>query len=309
MNRCPITYQEIADGARYSTEGLRRLSRRLKELKDLPYSAEDQRREAVARASKMSIQGVQPKLSAKIDVAGETFALVDTGGEYILKPQNQYPELPQNEDLTMRLAGSAGIEVPLHGLIYSNDGSLTYFIKRFDRSGRNRKIHVEDFAQLSGKTRDTKYNSSMEQVASVIDRFMTFPAIEKMKLFRLTVFNFLVGNEDMHLKNFSVISRDETLELSPAYDLVNTTIALRNPTEESALSIDGKKSNLNRRLLAQYYGIERLGLTADVVDDILHKLTSLAAMWESEIRISFLSEAMKKMYLELVVSRVQRLLG
>ena len=308
MNRCPITYEEIAGGAKYSTEGLRRLSRRLKGLQDLPYSAEDQRREAFARASKMSIQGVQPKLSAKLDVASETFELVDTGGEYILKPQNQYPELPQNEDLTMRLASSAGIEVPLHGLIYSNDGSLTYIIKRFDRSGRSGKLHVEDFAQLSGRTRDTKYDSSMEQVASVIDRFMTFPAIEKVKLFRLTVFNFLAGNEDMHLKNFSVIMRDEKLELSPAYDLVNTTIALRNAVEESALSINGKKSNLSRRLLAQYYGMERLGLTAEVVEDILQELTSHAAAWANEIRMSFLSEAMKARYAELISSRLRRLL-
>jgi serine/threonine-protein kinase HipA len=309
MTRCPITYEEIADGARYSAGGLKRLSRRLKGLQDLPYSAEDQRREAVARASKMSIQGVQPKLSAKLDAASETFTLVDTGGEYILKPQNQYPELPQNEDLTMRLAGIARIEVPVHGLIYSNDGSLTYVIKRFDRSKKIGRLHVEDFAQLSGKTRDTKYNSSMEQVAAVMDRFMTFPAIEKVKLFRLTVFNFLVGNEDMHLKNFSAIRRAEKVELSPAYDLINTTIAVGNVNEESALSIDGKKSNLSRRLFAEYYGVDRLGLPPKVVEEILLELTSLGAAWESQIKISFLSDAMKKRYWDLVVSRLRRLQG
>jgi serine/threonine-protein kinase HipA len=157
MNRCPITYQDIPSGARYSGDGLRLLSRRLNDLKELPYSAEEQVREAIARATKMSIQGVQPKLSARLNVAAEIFDIVDTGGRYILKPQIHYPEVPQNEDLTMKLAEIAGIEVPVHGLVYSKDRTLTYFIERFDRSGGKEKVPVEDFAQLLGMTRDDKY--------------------------------------------------------------------------------------------------------------------------------------------------------
>src|SRR6058998_3362587 len=98
----------------------------------------------------------------------------------------------------MRLAGTVGIEVPVHGLVHGRDGSLTYFIKRFDREGSAR-LPVEDFAQLSGASRETKYDSSMEKVAGVIDQFCTFPAIERVKLFERTFFSFLVGNEDMHL--------------------------------------------------------------------------------------------------------------
>src|SRR5205807_127794 len=100
-----------------------------------------------------------------------------------------YPGLPENEDLTMRLAEQVGIEVPLHGMIYAADKTLSYFIKRFDRAGRSGKLAVEDFAQLSGASRDTKYESSMEKVARVIEEFCTFPALEKVKLFRLTIFN------------------------------------------------------------------------------------------------------------------------
>ena len=309
MNRCPVSYDEIPSGARYSQRGLRLLSTRLKSLQDLPYSAEEQRREATDRASKMSIQGVQPKLSARLNVAGGTFEVVDAGGEYILKPQTQYPQVPENEDLTMRLARSSGIEVPLHGMIYSKDGSLTYVIKRFDRTGKSGKLHLEDFAQLSGKTRDTKYDSSMEQVASVIDRYATFPVIEKSKLFRRTVFSFLVGNEDMHLKNFSLITRDGKVELSPAYDLLNTTIALGSIKEEIALPIDGRKRNLTRRLLAGYFGSERLGLTAAAIEDVMIELLSSVQTWDAVIGMSFLSEAMKAKYLALVSARVQRLVA
>ena len=163
MNRCPITYQLCT--ARYSEQGLKLLSRTLTTLHDLPLTTEQLRREAAARAAKMSIQGVQPKVAARLNVAAGRFEIVDVGGRYILKPQTAaYPEVPENEDLTMRMAAQAGIETPFHGLIYGIDGALTYFIRRFDRKGRKERIHVEDFAQLSGKSRDTKYRSSMEQV-------------------------------------------------------------------------------------------------------------------------------------------------
>ena len=303
MNRCPVTYGDIPSGVRYSREGLRQLSPRLKDLKDLPYSAEEQIREAIARAVKMSIQGVQPKLSAKLNAAEGLFEIVDTGGQYILKPQIHYPEVPQNEDLTMKLAKTAGIEVPLHGLVYSKDQSLTYFIKRFDRINAKKKVPVEDFAQLLGMTRDDKYKSSMEQIVSVIEEHCTFPVIEKVKLFRLTLFNFLTGNEDMHLKNFSLIRRNGKVELSPAYDLLNTTIALPNVTEEIALPVAGKKKKLTPQLLIEYFGKERLTLTASAINDVLSEITHAMSSWEGTIQRSFLSDSMKEKYYSVLSGR------
>lgn len=124
MSVCPITYEPC--NSKYSPRGLKQLSRSLTELEDLPYTASDQIVEAAARAPKMSIQGVQPKLSAVLNTRKKGFELVDTGGRYILKPQNpQYRQLPENEDLSMRLAATAGIQVPFHGLVYSKDGSKT----------------------------------------------------------------------------------------------------------------------------------------------------------------------------------------
>jgi serine/threonine-protein kinase HipA len=303
MSRCPITYEEIPEGERYSLEGLRRLARQLRQLHEFPYSAQDQVREAIARASKMSIQGVQPKLSARLNIGNAVFEIVDTNGEYILKPQTQYPEVPENEDLTMRLAAMIGIEVPLHGLIYSKDGSFTYFIRRFDRDRKKGKLPLEDFAQLLGKSRETKYDSSMEQLATVIDEFCTFPAVEKAKLFRRALFCFLVGNEDMHLKNYSLISRDDKVELSPCYDLLNTTIALPKVEEEIALPLGGKKKHLTRSLFLQYFGNERLRLPNAIIDDTLKEISRAMPSWERDIGISFLSKLLKDEYLALLRTR------
>ena len=134
MNRCPITYEESEN--RYSENGLKLLSRNLNSLNDLNYSKEELLNEAVTRAPKLSIQGVQPKLSVALNVSESKFEIVDKKGQYILKPQHEiYNEVPQNEDLTMRLAEAVGFNIPLHGLIYGKDDSLTYFIKRFDRTG------------------------------------------------------------------------------------------------------------------------------------------------------------------------------
>ena len=303
MNTCPITYEPCGD-KKYSGKGLNLLSRNLAHLEDFPYTQEEQLREAAARAPKMSIQGVQPKLSAKLKVTHGLFEVINKGGEYILKPQNTlYSQLPENEDLTMRLAAEIDLDIPLHGLIYSKDQKLTYFIKRFDRYGKGSKYSVEDFAQLAGKNRDTKYDFSMEKVATIIDDFCTFPAIEKVRLFKLTLFNFLTGNEDQHLKNFSLITKDNKVTMSPCYDLINTTISLVKPIEEIALPLKGKKSKLNRNALIEYWAKERLGLNEQVIDQTLNSLSEKFELWIELINKSFLSKEMKDKYFSLLDDR------
>jgi serine/threonine-protein kinase HipA len=310
MNKiCPITYEAITGAERYSEKGLKLLSAQLTTLRDFPYSAKEQRIEAEARSSKLSIQGVQPKLSASLNVKGETFEVVDRGGRYILKPQvERYAQVPENEDVSMRMAALVGIEVPLHGLIYSKDESFTYFIKRFDRKGQKDKLHVEDFAQLSDHSRDTKYNSSMEQVAEVIERFCTFPMIEKVSLYKRTLFSYLIGNEDMHLKNFSIIQRDGKVTLSPAYDFLNSTIVLVNPLEEFALPIHGKKRKITKNDLVHYYAHEKLMLSKAVVQEVLDLYASVLSEWQLLIEKCFLSEELKVKYLE-VLNQRSKVLG
>lgn len=307
MNICPITYQPCGD-KKYSEKGLKFLSRSLTQLNDLPLTQEEQLREAAIRAVKMSIPGVQPKLSAKLNVKDEIFDIVDRSGDYILKPQNNfYPELPENESLTMKMAELIGIEVPISGMIYSSDGKFTYFIKRFDRYGRNKKLSVEDFAQLSGKSRETKYDYSMEKLVALIDTFCTFPAIEKVKLFRLTIFNFLIGNEDMHLKNFSLITRDNKVELSPAYDLLNTTIVVPKTQEEIALPLAGKKRNLTAKILIDYFAKETMKLNDKIISQVINKINAEFNNWENLISVSFLSNEMKEKYFSLLNKRKEAL--
>ncbi|HSW70098.1 MAG TPA: HipA domain-containing protein [Gammaproteobacteria bacterium] len=307
MKRCPITYEVIPNDENYSKRGLHQLSPQLKNLKPLNLSADEQRKEAVNRAVKMSIQGIQTKLSARLNIKKECFEIVDQQGHYILKPQNEYyPELPQNEALTMSLAKIIGLEVPVHGLIYSKDNSLTYFIKRFDRVGHHKKLAVEDFAQLSGADRHTKYESSMENVANIIEKYCSFPKIEFVKLLKLTLFNFIVGNEDMHLKNFSLITRNHKVTLSPVYDLVNSTIAYKTK-EELALPLDGRKNNLTKQKFLKYFAIERLGLNQDVIAGVLQELQQAVPRWQTLINESFLSQKMQDKYIHLLKERLSRI--
>jgi len=304
MNTCPITYLPCGEH-RYSKKGLWLLAPGLKALKNLEYTAEEQRIEAYYRASKMSIQGVQPKLSAVFSIKDEKFELVDKSGKYILKPQhNIYYQMPENEDLTMRLAELIGLEIPIHGLIWSKDNSLTYFIKRFDRKGQNDKIPVEDFSQLAGLNRDTKYDYSMEKIVHLINIYCTFPAIENIKLFKLVLFSFLVGNEDMHLKNFSIITRDGITSLSPCYDLVNSTIEYNEAAEEIALPLRGKKKKLNQDVLINYFGKERCELNPKSIETVLESISSSVKDWRKLIDLSFLSLEMKTKYHDLLNARL-----
>lgn len=312
MNRCPITYDDCGE-ARYSDRGLRLLSPRLEKLEPLPYSAERQLQEAIVRAEHMSVQGVQPKLSAVLSVQGRSFRIVSQQGRFILKPPNPpYPELPENEDLTMRLAEAAGIEVPIHGLVWAVDGTLTYFIRRFDRIGRRGKIAVEDGAQLAGRTRDTKYDYSVERLVKLLDH-CTFPAVQRRELFRRLVFNFLVGNEDMHLKNYALIRRDGLVELAPGYDFVNTTCVYRamgrspDEIEETALPIRGRMRGLSRSLFLKYLAQDRLALTEAVVEDVLQSIREALPSWRTRIGRSFLSTELRKLYSEIVDERLARL--
>ncbi len=261
--------------------------------------------------SQSAVTGAQPKLSLDIMKGNGTgtpmrLTIVGVHGKYILKPQHHiYPQLPENEDVTMRMAKAAGIDVPLHGMIWSKDKSLTYFIKRFDRVGHKDKIQVEDFAQLAGLSRDTKYNYSMEKLIGLIDEYCTFPVIEKAKLFKLVLFDFLAGNEDMHLKNYSVIRRNDKIELSPAYDLLNSTIVLKGDVEEIALSLAGKKKKITREALVDYFGKERCGLTEKVIENIIEDFVYAKKVWFTLLDICFLSNELKEKFTVLLKKRLK----
>jgi serine/threonine-protein kinase HipA len=304
VSRCLITYDPIPEGTDYSARGLRLLHSRLSHLDPLPFTNEELIQEAVNRSSKMSVQGIQPKLSAVLRVKEGRFELVDQGGRFILKPPNAgYPELPENEDVTMKLAKAAGLEVPDHGLVRAKDEKLVYWIRRFDRAGQKGKLAVEDFAQLSGKDRETKYKSSVEQVIDVIEKYCTFPLVEKKVFFERFLFNYLVGNEDMHLKNYAVITDESVVRLAPCFDFLNSTIVLKEAREESALPLGGKKSGFTRNLLVEYLAAGRLGLTESVIKGVLQTFQSFGPVWKTWIERSFLSAEAKERYCAVLGAR------
>lgn len=306
MNRCPITYDECGD-QKYSEKGLKTLEKRMQHLNNFPFTAEQQLALAAEYANKLSIQGIQPKISVRLSVSKHQFEVVDRRGTFIVKPPHfYYQHLPENEDLTMHLAHAVGIEIPLHGLMYNIDGTLSYFIKRFDRIGHGKKVPVEDFSQLMEASREKKYDSSMEQLIPVIEKYCTFPLLEKIKLFRLTLFSFLVGNEDLHLKNFSLIRRENCIEFSPAYDLLNSSIVLRSE-EELALPLAGKRKKLKREHFLDYYAKERLGLNSAVITQELERFARVKPTWVSWIQRSFLPQEHKTQYEKLVEDRFRRL--
>jgi len=145
----------------------------------------------------------------------------------------------------------------------------------------------------------------MEKVAGLIDKYCTFPSIEKLVLFKLVIFNYLIGNDDMHLKNFSIITENGKVKLSPSYDLLNTTIEYRKPEDEIALPLRGNKRHLTRNMLINYFGIERCELTSRSVEKVLETISSAVPKWKELVNISFLSKAMKDKYLDLLDARLK----
>lgn len=305
MNYCSISWNKLTENETFHLQGLKKISPRLKHLNNLNLSSEELRREAASRADKMSIQGVQPKLSAVIDIKNSSFKIVDYNGKYILKPPHLlYPEVAENESLTMSLAQSLGLKTPLHGLITNKDNTKTYFIKRFDRYGQSGKNHQEDFAQLAGKTRDTKYNYSMEKVVQLVDQYCTYPVVEKVKLFKRVIFCFLTGNEDMHLKNFSIVIENNIVKLSPVYDMLNTTILLENTKEEIALPINGKKNNLNFKDLIEYFGFKYCELNLKTIETFFNEIKKTSTRWNAQIDHSYLNLENRNKYKDLLLQRM-----
>jgi serine/threonine-protein kinase HipA len=156
---------------------------------------------------RLALTGVQPKLSLTLDgdKGNRRLTLVGLWGDYILKPQStDFAFMPEVEDLTMHLATLFKLETAEHTLIKTTTGELTYLTKRFDRK-KGKKIHVEDLCQLSELLTEQKYNGSYERVGKLIKLYATNSGLDVIKYFRLVLFSFLTGNNDMHLKNFSLM--------------------------------------------------------------------------------------------------------
>ena len=188
-------------------------------------------------SGRISISGVQPKYAMVVDNGRLRFAREGEQGRYILKiaPIEPHiidrPWVPVNEWLTMRIAEQVyGITTAKNTLCYFGNGDVAYITKRFDVQPDGTKWMQEDFASIADISKDTngpdyKYNAlSYAECGALIDKHVSAAMVEKLKFFRIVVFNYLTLNDDAHLKNFSLIKGDDgEYHLAPAYDLINET--------------------------------------------------------------------------------------
>lgn len=232
--------------------------------------------------------------------------IVGLWGDYIFKPQTEdYPQLPENEDLTMHLAEAAKINVVPHSLIRLADGRLGYITKRIDRKAGGEKIDMEDMCQLTLHPTEYKYKGSYEQIGKMIAQHSATPKLDLTNYMQLLLFCFVTGNNDMHLKNFSLYRPSENYRLTPAYDLLNVAIANSKDNEEMALPISGRKTKL--RLDDFLNAAKTMGLDEKVVLHLIEGFRKTLPKWQKLIQNSFISDDMKQAYEELILSRLERL--
>ena len=258
-NRCHCCGLSVEEESNYHPACLRRLCD-VTWLPSIPFGLNDflsQVSDVVAR-NPMSISGVQKKASVLLNHKTRQLEIVSIGGTHILKPEaDQYPQIPQVENLCMNMAERAGIEVPAHGLSPMKDGSLCYVVRRFDRLPDGTKTGQEDMKQILGAT--DKYKGSLESIGKKLLQHAANPGLEVINFYERVVFCFLIGNGDMHLKNWSITEpKDRKNHLTPAYDLLSSNLYVPGESE-SALTIQGKNSRLHRadfEALAHYLTID-----------------------------------------------------
>lgn len=258
----------------------------------------------------VAVPGVQPKLSMSL-VAESTnqsnvrLTIVGAlGGNYIFKPpSDRFPEMPENEHLTMRIAETFGIPVVHSSLVRLTSGERCYITKRIDRTDNGEKIHMLDMYQITEAF--DKYKGSMEKVGKALDTYSSNTLLDKTYFFDLTLFSFLTGNNDMHLKNFSMVEKPSGWGLAPAYDLLNVAIVFPEDKEELALTLLGKKKNLKREHFVQLG--EGLGLTSKQIKGTFNRVLKNKPKAFGWIDQSFLSEDLKASYKEILSERYGRL--
>ena len=277
---------------------------------ELPFSEDNMEELAtqIVRAQ-TTVTGVQPKLSldiTKVKNGPSRFTIVGLWGGYILKPNSdQYPQLPEVEDLTMHLASIAKITVVPHSLVRLQSGTLAYLTKRIDRT-KKEKIHMEDMCQLTERLTEHKYQGSYEQIAKAINNYSTNPGLDVVNFYEIVLFSFLTGNADMHLKNFSLIKSPKLgYHLSPAYDLVATAIVHPADEEDLALSLNGKKKKIKRSDFESAYGLS--GLDGKQQENMMKKMKKAVPQWIGCIDTSFVSKEIKEKYKALIHERMKRL--
>lgn len=254
-----------------------------------------------------TVPGVQKKLSLHLsndDHPRLTYINYPTG--YILKPQtNEYNALPENEYLIMQMAQISGIKTVPFALLHLplQDDGFAYITKRIDRID-NQMLAMEDFCQLDGRLTEDKYRGSYERCGKIISKYSSTSGLDMTELFLRIVFSFVVGNSDMHLKNFSLIetkANSEKYVLSAAYDMLSTNIVIPGDQEQLALTIHGKKQNIKRKDFFIY--ANAIGITEKAAEKMIDKIVKLKNRYITMCQTSYLPNNMKADLENLIIQR------
>lgn len=311
MNRCLCCYKPLAEGeVDYHKTCVRKIFESSM-VPALPYTRaniKELAREIVAAST--TVTGVQAKLSLDISRghAGEQqrFTIVGLWGRFILKPQtDRFSNLPENEDLTMHMAEAVAIKTVPHSLIRFADGELCYITRRVDRSKKGDKIAMEDMCQLSERLTEDKYKGSYERIAKLIRQYSSAPLLDVVNFWEVVLFSWLIGNADMHLKNFSLFRPADNYMLTPAYDLLSTSIVMPDDDEELALTLNGKKKRLKRSDFET--AMRAGGMDEKAIENLFNKFVKAIPKWYDLIEESFLPEDMQQAYRTQIESMAVRL--
>lgn len=306
MSKCLYCYKELGPGEVDFHKGCCRKFFGTASAPSLDYTrAQMDELAAQVIQSQTTLTGVQPKLSLNLDKHKDYQKLTIVGlwGDYIFKPQTErFAMLPENEDLTMHLAEIAKLKIVPHTLIRMKDGSIGYLTKRIDRKADGEKIAMEDMCQLTERQTENKYKSSYEQVGKAIRKYSTNAQLDMVDFLELVYFSWLTGNNDMHLKNFSLYSPAGEPVLTPAYDLLSAVLSNPADDEELALNLNGKKKRMKDADFKAAY--RTCGVPEIVFDRVKKKYLDLLPKFEEEIQCSFLSDELKTAYIELLHKRL-----
>ena len=281
-----------------------------KTLPDIEVSEEVLEQLAIESTNKgLTVPGVQKKMSLHLDNSGATprLTLVNYPTGYILKPQTkEYPCLPEAEYLVMQMAEKAKIKTVPHALIRikAQDNALAYITKRIDRRD-GKMLAMEDFCQLDGRLTEDKYKGSYERCAKIIRKYSSRAGLDITELFIRVVFSYIVGNSDMHLKNFSLIESDEnsgSYILSDGYDMLPVNTVNPADTEQTALTMNGKKRNLHRNDFLKF--ADACQIDRAVAGKIIDRLKRYESEFIRETEQSYLTDELKESLIALMKERI-----
>lgn len=310
MNKCLYCCKEVKNGIDFHEKCASGFFG-FKKAPEIPYSLnepEDLAKNVVERS--IAVPGVQAKLPVSLvkdasKGSNNKLTVADVSGRnYIFKPPNDnYPEMPQNEHATMKMAEAFGIRVVPSSLIRLKTGEPAFITKRIDRTDTGEKIHMLDMFQITDAYE--KYKGSMEKIGKAIGEYSVNPKLDKIFFFELALFSFITGNNDMHLKNFSMIESHSGWSLAPAYDLLNVTLVIPEDKEEMALTLSGKKKNLNGKSFMNFG--KSLGLTDKQISGVFSRFFKNKSKAYDRLELSFLSDSLKEKYAEILEERYKKL--